>query len=108
MNHKMGKLFEDNLAIIGEPLNPLPPGSGAGSSDIGNVSQVVPTIHPYISICDDSIAGHSIEFEKASASERAHEAMLNAAKALAMTALDLFTNTDVMEEVRKEFLSAIN
>ena len=105
MNRTMGKLFEDNLAEIGEPLNPLPPGSGAGSSDIGNVSQVVPTIHPYISICDDSIAGHSIEFEKASASKRAHEAMLIAAKVLAMTALDLFTNPKIMKEVTEEFQS---
>jgi len=103
MNRTMGRLFEENLAIIGEPLNPLPPGSGAGSSDIGNVSQVVPTIHPYISICDDSIAGHSVEFEKASVSKRAHEAMLNAAKALAMTALDLFTNPNLMKQVSEEF-----
>jgi len=106
MNHTMGKLFERNLAIIGEPLNPLPPGSGAGSSDIGNVSQVVPTIHPYISICDDSVAGHSIEFEKASKSDRAHDAMLNAAKALAMTALDLLTDSELMMKVKDEFQTA--
>ena len=46
MNNTLGSLFTDNLAIIGEPLKPLPEGSGAGSSDIGNVSQVVPAIHP--------------------------------------------------------------
>ncbi|TFG31376.1 M20 family peptidase [Candidatus Thorarchaeota archaeon] len=103
MNKTMGNLFENNLSAIGEPLIPLPPGSGAGSSDIGNVSQVVPTIHPYISICDDSIAGHSIEFERASASERAHEAMLNAAMALAMTAIDLFTDPQLMDQVNEEF-----
>jgi metal-dependent amidase/aminoacylase/carboxypeptidase family protein len=102
----MGNLFEENLAIIGEPLNPLPSGSGAGSSDIGNVSQVIPTIHPYISICEDSIAGHSIEFERASVSDRAHEAMLSAAKALAMTAIDLFTNPDIMKKVTEEFRDA--
>ncbi len=103
MNRTMGKLFEENLAVIGEPLNPLPPGSGAGSSDIGNVSQVVPTIHPYISICDEGIAGHSIEFERASVSDRAHEAMLIAAKALAMTAIDLLTDSGLMKRVKEEF-----
>ena len=103
MNRTMGDLFEKNLTAIGEPLIPLPPGSGAGSSDIGNVSQVVPSIHPYISICDDSIAGHSIEFEKASKSTRAYEAMLNAAKALAMTAIDLFTDSDLMNQATEEF-----
>jgi len=103
MNKTMGNLFEKNLTAIGEPLISLPPGSGAGSSDIGNVSQVVPTIHPYISICDDSIAGHSIEFEKASSSERGNEAMLNAAKALAMTAIDLFTDSKLMKQATEEF-----
>lgn len=105
MNKTMGDLFEKNLTEIGEPLIPLPPGSGAGSSDIGNVSQVIPTIHPYVSICDDSIAGHSVEFEKASSSKRGNEAMLNAAKALAMTALDLFTNADLMKQATEEFLT---
>ena len=103
MNKTMGDLFEQNLIAIGEPINPLPPGSGAGSSDIGNVSQVVPTIHPYVSICEDSIAGHSIEFEKASKSERGNEAMLNAAKALAMTAIDLFTDSELMKQATEEF-----
>lgn len=103
MNKTMGDAFEKNLEAIGEPIIPLPPGSGAGSSDIGNVSHVIPAIHPYISICDDSIAGHSIEFAEASASKRGHEVMLNAAKVLAMTAIDLFTDTKMMDRVREEF-----
>jgi len=103
MNKPMGDAFAKNLEAIGEPIIPLPPGSGAGSSDIGNVSHVIPAIHPYISICDDSIAGHSIEFAEASASKRGHEVMLNAAKALAMTAIDLFTDSKMMNQVREEF-----
>jgi len=103
MNKPLGDAFAKNLVAIGEPIIPLPPGSGAGSSDIGNVSHVIPAIHPYISICDDSIAGHSIEFAEASASKRGHEVMLNAAKALAMTAIDLFTDSNLMNQVREEF-----
>ena len=99
----MGNAFANNLIALGEPINPLPEGSGAGSSDIGNVSQVVPAIHPYISICDDSIAGHSQEFTKASASKKGHAAMLTAAKALAMTAIDLFTDSEMMAQVKEEF-----
>ena len=103
MNKPMGDAFAKNLEAIGEPIILLPPGSGAGSSDIGNVSHVIPAIHPYISICDDNIAGHSIEFAEASASKRGHEVMLNAAKALAMTAIDLFTDSKMMNQVREEF-----
>jgi metal-dependent amidase/aminoacylase/carboxypeptidase family protein len=103
MNKVMGEAFVKNLKALGEPIIPLPKGSGAGSSDIGNVSQVVPAIHPYISICDNSIAGHSQEFEKAAASKKGQEAMLTAAKALAMTAIDLFTDKEMMERVSEEF-----
>jgi amidohydrolase len=104
MNKAMGEAWTKNLGIIGEPMTELPEGSG-GSSDIGNVSQVVPAIHPYISICDKSVAGHSREFAQASISERGNEAMLSAAKALAMTAIDLFTNPEFMERVKAEFRS---
>ncbi|MGY5865365.1 MAG: M20 family metallopeptidase [Candidatus Thorarchaeota archaeon] len=103
VNKVMGELFVENLNVLGEPVNPLPEGSGAGSSDIGNVSQVVPAIHPYISICDESIAGHSQEFAAASASYHGHKGMLVAAKALAMTAIDLFTDVDMMAQVKEEF-----
>jgi amidohydrolase len=103
VNKVMGDLFVKNLEILGEPINPLPEGSGAGSSDIGNVSQVVPAIHPYISIADASVAGHSQEFAAASASFHGHKAMLVAAKALAMTAIDLFTDADLMTKVKDEF-----
>lgn len=103
MNETMGDAFEKNLIALGEPIVPLPEGSGAGSSDIGNVSQVVPAIHPYISICDNSIAGHSQEFTEASASKKGHAAMLTAAKALAMTAIDLLSDSEMMVQVKEEF-----
>jgi amidohydrolase len=102
MNKAMGEAFTKNLETIGEPMSDLPEGSG-GSSDIGNVSQVVPAIHPYISICDGSVAGHSKEFAEASVSNRGHEAMLSGAKALAMTAIDLYIDSEFMTRVREEF-----
>src|SRR4029078_9598128 len=39
--------------------------SRLGSSHMGNVSHVVPTIHPYLAICDEGVAGHSIAFRDA-------------------------------------------
>jgi len=108
MNKPMGEAFVKNLEALGEPIIPLPKGSGAGSSDIGNVSQVVPAIHPYISICDNSIAGHSQEFTEASASKKGHAAMLTAGKALAMTAIDLFTDPEMMKRVKDEFTSHVS
>jgi amidohydrolase len=103
MNKAMGNAFASNLEALGSPTTPPPKGGGLGSSDIGNVSQVVPAIHPYIHICEGSVAGHSQEFAKAADSERGHEAMLVAAKALAMTAVDLFTDSALIEQVKEEF-----
>ena len=108
MNNAMGEAFVRNLEILGEPIIPLPPDSGSGSSDIGNVSHVVPAIHPYISICDKSVAGHSREFAEASASEKGQEAMLTAGKALAMTAIDLLTDPELMKRVREEFVNHVS
>jgi amidohydrolase len=104
MNKAMGEAFAKNLEALGELMTELPEGSG-GSSDIGNVSQVVPAIHPYISICDKSVAGHSKEFAEASDSDRGYKTMISAAKALAMTAIDLLTDSDFMERVKTEFRS---
>lgn len=103
INHTMAAAFIKNLEILGESLNPEPPGSGLGSSDIGNVSQVVPTIHPYIAIADKEIAAHSKEFTVASGSEKGQKAMLTAAKALAMTALDVLTKKELLKNIKEEF-----
>ncbi|NLE43133.1 MAG: M20 family metallopeptidase [Chloroflexi bacterium] len=75
-----------------------------GSSDIGNVSQVIPALHPYIDIGSPEVkASHTVEFREAAASPRAHVALLDAAKALAMTTIDLLSEPDLMDQVRQEF-----
>lgn len=73
---------------------------GNVSSDIGDVSQVVPAVHPFLSI-GDGISYHTREFAEAARSERAHETMIVAAKALALTAVDLVEDKALFEAVRK-------
>ncbi len=105
VNKTLGEAFIANLKIIGEPIRPIPPGSGLGSSDIGDVSQIVPTIHPYVGIAEEDIPGHSKEFEIASISNLAQEKMLVAAKALAMTAVDVFTKPEIVQKMKEEFVN---
>ena len=102
-NRSIGDAFVRNLDELGEPLLPPLPDAGMGSTDMGDVSQVVPSIHAYIQICGEEIAGHSREFAKASASKRGEEVLLIAAKAMAMTAIDLFTDPELMERAKEEF-----
>ena len=74
-----------------------------GSSDMGNVSQVVPAIHPYLAIAPEEVAGHSIEFRKAAASPVGHRAMILGAKAMAMTAVDLLARPANLAEAWRAF-----
>jgi amidohydrolase len=76
---------------------------GAGSSDIGNVSQRLPCIHPYVQIAPDGTPGHSIEMREAAASDAGHQAALKAAIALARVGADLLTDSEFRDQVRAEF-----
>jgi len=80
-----------------------PEKEGSGSTDMGNVSQVVPSIHPYIAIGPDKMPGHSTEFVKAAASEEGHRGLINAAKGLTMTSIDVFTNPELLAKIKQEF-----
>lgn len=72
---------------------------------MGNVSHVVPAIHAYIAIGPKELISHTKEFAQAAASEVAHRAMISAAKAMAMTAIDLLTRPELLEEIKEEFRS---
>ena len=101
---KLDAIYEKNLKSLGLGVDHLsnPYKVMPGSSDVGNVSHVVPTIQPFISITDTDIAGHSIEMVDASASPKALKAIVIGAKALALTALDLFEDPDLLEQVKKD------
>ncbi len=102
-NYHLSDLYHHNLQALGVKADKCPETEGIASTDVGNVSQVVPTIHPSLEICGLEVAVHSPRFAEAAASEFAQERMLIAAKALAMTALDLFYTPEALKKVKKEF-----
>jgi amidohydrolase len=102
-NGAMAALFEKNLARIDFPVDPDDGEAGYGSTDCGNVSQVIPTIHPYIRISPDGIPGHSREFAEWAKSPLARSGMVAGAKALAMTALDLVAIPETLIKAKDEF-----
>jgi amidohydrolase len=101
-NATMGKLFARNLALIDFPEDPED-GAGFGSTDCGNVSQALPTIHPYIRISPDGVPGHSREFAEWARSPLARTGLLAGAKALAMTALDLIASPEALGQAKDDF-----
>jgi amidohydrolase len=102
-NREMGARFARHLEQIGYPQDPAPERPRMGSTDMGDVSQVMPCIHPYITIGPKELPGHTIEFREAALSDRGLKAMLAAAKAMALTAYDLMADPELMREVRREF-----
>ena len=74
-----------------------------GSTDMGNVSRVIPAIHPTVAIAPKGVPAHSVGFREASKSEAGHEGLILAAKGLALTAVDLFTSPGLVEQMRKDF-----
>jgi amidohydrolase len=102
-NPTLVALFRENMLALGQEVELATGNERMGSSDIGNVSQVVPTIHPYIAIAPEDIGGHTAEFREAAASPAGHEGLITAAKALAMTAVDLLAEPDNMAEARRTF-----
>jgi amidohydrolase len=105
-NLVMGEAFVKNLAELGEPLVPPPADAGMGSTDMGDVSQVVPSIHAYIKICEEGIAAHSRAFAEAAISKRGLDVMLIAAKAMAMTGIDILTDPQMVKNMWDEFRSS--
>jgi amidohydrolase len=106
-NFYLADLFTENMRSLGREMQPFDPVYGFGSTDMGNVSHVVPAIHPSISITDTVlIHTHTMEFARAAVSEVGDKAVLDGAKALAMTIVDLMSNQRNIESVNKEFLNS--
>jgi amidohydrolase len=78
-------------------------GVGMGSSDIGNVSYAVPTIHPYLQIAPRGINAHTPAFAEAAASPFADERLATGATLLAWTAADVLLREEVRSELRRTF-----
>jgi amidohydrolase len=102
-NTPMATLFERNLARIDFPVDPDDGQAGYGSTDAGNVSHAIPTIHPYIRTSPDGVPGHSREFAEHNATPLARAGMVAAAKALALTALDLLADPAALQSAKDEF-----
>ncbi len=102
LNRSFDKVFQEQLESMGAEVD-TSHRCGLGSTDAGNISQAVPTIHPYLQIGPDHIVGHTDEFREAAKSEQGDQALILGAKALALTGYQLLTNGEVLAGIKKEF-----
>ena len=102
INMAFSALYAGQLKFLGLEEMTVPVDKNRGSSDIGNVSQVVPTIHPHVPL-GDGLHIHTAEFARATISPKGREAVLEGAKALALTALELVGSAELRENICLEF-----
>jgi amidohydrolase len=101
-NRVLLDLFAANMKTVGlTEGEPIP--DRKGSSDIGNVSQVIPAIQPMIAIAPLGMAIHTREFAEAAVKPMARAGMVAAAKTMAMTTLDLLAEPARVEAAKAEF-----
>ena len=98
----LARLFADNMQSLGRPVD-MTGSSSFGSTDMGNVSQIVPAIHANVAVAPRGTLLHSPEFAAAVTSEAAIDGLCDAAKTLAMTAVDLLASPETLAEVKDEF-----
>src|SRR5712692_7358766 len=99
----LAERWTQHMKALGQQVFEARDEERVGSTDMGNVMQVMPAIHPYIAVSQESIPGHSNAFREAVVQQEAHENALVAAKALALTAIDVLASPDILRKAQTEF-----
>jgi aminobenzoyl-glutamate utilization protein B len=86
-----------------QPLRPQPPDPTLGSTDAAAVSWRVPTLNLRVTTIPAGVPGHAWPVAACSGTSMGYKGMIHAARALAMTAVDLFENQSTREVIRAEF-----
>ena len=100
-NKILSKIFKDNMKYM--KIDDLEENrSGIGSIDMGNVSHVVPAIHPYIGI-KEGIVTHTKEFADNTITHKAHEKIIQGAAAMALSGYEVIMDKDLLKAIKEEF-----
>jgi amidohydrolase len=106
-NAPMVDLYAANAGSLGRRLAaPDDAFSVVGSTDMGNVSYEVPSIHPMIAVSPPNISIHTPEFAGFAGGAPGDAAVLDGAKAMAMTVADLWLRPGALAEVSAAFAAA--
>ncbi len=93
--------YSRNIRLLGESIDPEPKISG--SSDIGNLSYLMPTICPIVKIAAKGVELHTLEMAHSSFSKTGNHGLLIGTKALAMTGLSVLSDSGFFNLVRNNF-----
>lgn len=103
-NMALLEAYAVNSTLVGRPLDAhATTGLGGGSTDMGNVSYLVPSIHPMIRVAPAGVSLHSPEFAHYTASATADRAVIDGAKIMAMTVIDMWLDSSLRDAVKRQF-----
>ena len=104
-NWPMAEAYKKNAQKLGRDFFPIEhiPAGFAGSTDMGNVSHRVPSIHPMLAVAPPNVVIHNPEFARWAASDQGDLAVLDGAKSLAFTAIDLMCDAQLMKTVKADY-----
>lgn len=102
LNGAFADVYRGALSFIGLSEHPEPALWAVGSSDIGNVSQIIPTIHPHVPL-RPGINIHTREFADATVSPDGHRALMEGVKTLGLTAMELLFNPSMLQKIKADF-----
>jgi len=106
-NDPMIELYRANLARTGRTLvDPADLQTIVGSTDMGNISHLVPSIHPMIAVSPPTVAIHTTAFVRHAAAPEGDQAVLDGARAMASTVVDLWAQPGALEGVKEAFAEA--
>jgi amidohydrolase len=105
-NTPFAACFAANLRSLGREVRDTDEIAGAWSGDTGNVSHLVPIIQPQIAMTGRDVPPHSHEFAAASATPTAAVCIVDAAKAMAMSAIDVLSDPVLRAIIRRDFVRA--
>ena len=93
------------LGINGKitPLKPTEEHPMGGSTDVGDVSFLVPVVRLGVTVAPEGTPWHSWAVVACGGMSIGHKGMVYAAKALGMSMIDLFTDKQLLQDVKDEF-----
>lgn len=100
-NIPLGLQFMKHANKLGIKFQEYSNDNETASTDMGNVSQVVPSIHPIYKIGDAT--NHSPDFTKVARTEEAQNATMEVAKIMALTCIDIFRDQKLLEDIKTYF-----
>lgn len=105
-NQVMVQLFEDSIKEVSNDDWPQQE-AGLGSTDMGNVSLVTPSIQPFVEITEEEVELHTAEFARLCDTPRAYETMLTVGKAMALVGYKVVRDPSLMRQIKVEFLKGV-